>query len=388
MEEKEKKIYRALQEHLDRQAVGFPRTRSGSELDILRHVFTCEEAKIAGCLSFHMATADEIFKRAAHLVSSTQDLESMLCRMVKKGGIELSVKEGVRRYANAPLVVGIYEMQLNRLTPGFLHAFNTYTREMKFGLSLLSVTPPQMRTIPIGETLFSSFTIEQFDDVKALVREAKFPIVLLPCICRRKKAVEGKPCKVTGRKETCLAAGDLARTALEIGIGREVEREDAFAVLAENQREGLVFQPSNTQQAEFICSCCGCCCGMLEIQRHLPRPLDFWASNYFATVNASACNACGICEQRCQVGAIVVGRTGVAVVDPGRCIGCGQCVSVCPAKALGLVEKERPETPPATREELYDLIMANKKGHGGKLKLSGKLLLDVLRSAKKKGPGF
>ena len=36
-----------------------------------------------------------------------------------------------------------------------------------------------------------------------------------------------------------------------------------IAIIEENQREGLVLQPSNTRDIDFVCSCCGCCCGIL-----------------------------------------------------------------------------------------------------------------------------
>ena len=35
----EEKVYRDLQKHLDKQAVGFPATKSGVELRILKHLF-------------------------------------------------------------------------------------------------------------------------------------------------------------------------------------------------------------------------------------------------------------------------------------------------------------------------------------------------------------
>ena len=44
-------LYVRLQKHLDRQAVGFPATKSGVEIRILKHIFTPEEARIATCLS-------------------------------------------------------------------------------------------------------------------------------------------------------------------------------------------------------------------------------------------------------------------------------------------------------------------------------------------------
>jgi hypothetical protein len=45
-----------------------------------------------------------------------------------------------------------------------------------------------------------------------------------------------------------------------------------------------------------------------------------------------------------------------------------------------LVQKPTEVKPPRTREELYDVIMARKKGPWGKFKLTGKLLFDALRT--------
>jgi len=39
----DEQVYRKLQKHLNDQAVGFPATRSGVELKILRHIFDPNE---------------------------------------------------------------------------------------------------------------------------------------------------------------------------------------------------------------------------------------------------------------------------------------------------------------------------------------------------------
>jgi hypothetical protein len=76
------------------------------------------------------------------------------------------------------------------------------------------------------------------------------------CICRKKKTLEGETCQVTDRKETCLAVGDIARPMIKEGVGREISRDEAIAIIEQNQKEGLVLQPSNTREVDFICSCC------------------------------------------------------------------------------------------------------------------------------------
>ena len=188
---------------------------------------------------------------------------------------------------------------------------------------------------------------------------------------------------MTDRKETCLAAGHWAEAGLKRGLGRAFAPDEAMAILERNRKEGLVLQPSNTVKAEFICSCCGCCCGMLRMQQRLPMPVELWASNFHAAVDVSACTGCGACEKRCQVKVVRLSVRGrKSIVDRERCIGCGLCSPVCPAKALSLHKHTIEGRPPQTREELYAIIMSRKKGLPAKLRLNGKLVVDALRTGR------
>jgi NAD-dependent dihydropyrimidine dehydrogenase PreA subunit len=365
--------------------VGFPATRSGAEIKVLKHIFTPQEAEIATFLSYKLEPIDTIWGRVQHLVEATEDLEMHLDRMQKKGGIEAKILNGQKLFCNAPLVVGMFELQIGRLTPEFIKDFNAYTSDRKFGIEFLSTELPQMRTIPIAKSITPQHHVSTFDEVTALLEEADEPFVIIECICRKKKSMEGKACKMTDRKETCLAIGSMAQTVLLSGNGREITRKEALSIIERNQEQGLVLQPSNTAIAEFICSCCGCCCGMLGIHKSLPKPLEFWAANYQATVDSEACTGCGICEERCQVNAMRVSeKNEVAVVDQHRCLGCGVCISECPTSAISLAKKRIEVKPPQTREDLYDIIMANKKGPKEKLKLTGKLIGDAILSKQTK----
>ncbi len=374
-------VYIKLQRHLDNQAVGFPATKSGSEINILKHIFTPAEADIATCLTFKFESFETIFKRAEHLVGTPEKLEEILDCIEKKGGLELKIKADKKLYCNAPLVVGMYEYQIGKLTPEFIKDFNTYTSDKKFGIEFLSTELPQMRTIPIAESIQPQHNISTVDEVAALLQKAEAPFAIFACICRQKKSLAGKPCQVTDREETCFAAGDMAQAVLRQNIGREITRDEAISILEQNQKQGLVLQPSNTEKAEFICSCCGCCCGMLGIQQTLPKPLDFWVSNFYAAVDRDTCEGCSACVKRCQVGAVSVSqKKQPAVVDRDRCIGCGVCVPACPTQSINLVKKPAEVRPPRTREELHEIIVAGKKGRLGKLKLTGKLIADSVRT--------
>ena len=379
--EKSDQVYVNLQKHLNSQAVGFPATKSGVEINILKHIFTPAEAEIASFITYRFEPLHVIYSRAEHLVKSPEELEAHLDRIQKKGGLEFRIKKGEKHYCTAPLVVGMYEFQLERLTPEFIKDFKTYTSDRNFGIEFLSTELPQMRTIPVAESILPQHNASTFDEVTILLEQAKEPFVIIECICRKKKSLEGGACNVTDRKETCLAIDGMAEMLQASNIGRTISREEALSIIKQNQTDGLVLQPSNTRKAEFICSCCGCCCGMLSIHKSLPKPLDFWFSNFQASVDTEVCIGCGSCKESCQVGAVAVSeQEQYAVVNLDRCLGCGVCIADCPTEAIALLKKTTEVIPPQTREELYDIIMDKKKGKFGKALLTGKLLIDAVQT--------
>ena len=56
-------VYIKLQRHLNSQPIGFPATKSGSEIRILKHIFSPREAEIVTCLSYGFEPLETIFKR-------------------------------------------------------------------------------------------------------------------------------------------------------------------------------------------------------------------------------------------------------------------------------------------------------------------------------------
>ncbi len=378
--------YIRLQRHLDNQPVGFPATASGAEIRILKHIFTPDQACIAACLSHRPEPLEAIHSRACHLVPSPQDLQIELSAMAQKGGIELHQTNGQTLYCNAPLVVGMYELQVDRLTPKFIQDFKTYSGDRRFGLAFLGTRLPQMRTIPIQKSILPQTLVSPFDGIHDLIENAEGPFVILECICRKKNALQGGSCKKTQRTETCLALGAIAGSVLGMGVGREISRAEARAIMDENQKEGLVLQPANAKNPDFICSCCSCCCGMLGIQKSLPVPVNFWAANFQAVIDQTLCTGCGICQKKCQVDAI--GSLSdkkdqtprPAAVDKNRCIGCGLCVPACPVQAVTLFPNPRITQPPETRQELHEILLAGKKERLGKVKLYTRLARDMIRT--------
>lgn len=370
-------IYRLLQQHLDRQAVGFPAAGAGADLRLLKRLFSADEARLALHLNYKPTKAKQVSESAGPEFSPEQTV-GLLNSMFSKGAIGWRIKDGADHWYLMPLLIGMYEAQDGEPSVEFLDDAESYMRTLSFGKSFLSVKPSQMRTIPINKSINVEHHVATYDQVRALVQDSPGPFVVLKCICRQGKALRNMPCAKTSREETCLGLGNMAAMVLRRNHGREVTRDEVLAILQQNEDDGLVLQPANSQQPEFVCSCCGCCCGMLSFQKFLPHPNDFWSSNFCAEVAAEVCSHCGTCVSRCQVNAVALtGPEGEAEVNTSRCIGCGLCVPTCPSEAVRLKKKTAETAPPMDEEELYDEIMANKEGAIKRLRMLLKVALKM-----------
>ena len=88
--EVEEQTYRNLQKHLDQLPIGFPSTKSGVEIRILKHLFTPEEAELATQLSMIPEPLASIYERIkVNKPMPIGELEQILGRMAKKGAIKL-----------------------------------------------------------------------------------------------------------------------------------------------------------------------------------------------------------------------------------------------------------------------------------------------------------
>ena len=375
----EEKVYRQLQRHLDKQAVGFPATRSGADVRFLKRLFTPDEARLALHLSYRPTPTGDIARSAASEFPPDV-VERLLDSMQIKGAIGLKSAGGMKRWYVMSMVIGMYEAQDGSPTPDFLADADDYMGTRAFQRAFLAVEPSQMRTIPVNESIAVEHNVATYDEIRGVLGSCKGPFVILKCICRESRAIRAEPCKMTSREETCLAMGDMASAVLRRDHGREISREEALAILEQNQEEGLVLQPANAQKPEFVCSCCGCCCGMLGFLKMLPHPVDFWTCSFHAEVDPEACSGCGKCVTRCQMEALELAEPdSKARVNLSRCIGCGLCVPTCPLDALRLAKNETGQVPPETEEALFDEVMANKKGLLGQIGLLIKVGLRLRR---------
>ncbi len=363
----EQNVYRELQESLDKQPIGFPATESGVEIRILKHLFTPKKALVASILGHIPKSLMEINAALKNITSSLRIVEKYLDEMYLDGLIRRTIKKNekvpIKFYSSAPLVVGFYEFQLNKLTEDFARDVDEYMKG-NFWEEVNKTKIPQLRTIPVGIALGVEGNVATYDDMRSIIENCGDLIVVNKCICRVKMDMLGKSCKRTDLRETCFTFRALAKNYQDLGLGRTISKGEAFEILEQLQEDGIVFQPGNSQRPIGVCCCCGCCCDIMGYQRKLDSPAQFFATNYFAAVDPEACNGCGICVDRCNMDAIEI-INGKFKNNLERCIGCGICTSKCPEEAITLVKKQGEQLPPKNSFQIYEMIAQEKE----KLKL-------------------
>jgi len=358
-------VYRKLQKHLDRMPVGFPESKTGKDIKILKGLFTPEEAEVALELSMLPEPASKIYPRLKERFSSVEELETLLGSMIKKGlimGKKKRVKgKSIKYYNNAQFAIGIYEMQLNRMNPELAGNIVNYMREDYPAEFLKKKNLPQVYTIPIEKSIKAENSVSTYDDIREIIGKADGPIALLNCVCKQSHDLIGDSCKTTKLRETCIVLRGLAKQSIAAGLGREISRDEFFNLMETFEKEGLVVQPQNSMKPLLVCFCCGCCCGVLNVVKQFPKPTELFKSNYYASVDSELCVGCSTCTTRCQMGAISL-VDEKAVVDLDRCIGCGLCTSTCKTGAVVLNRRSEAVIPLKNNDALYQKILINKIG--------------------------
>ena len=340
-------VYERLQKHLDRLPIGFPRSKSGVELEILHKLFTPEEAEIACALDVRPEKPESIAER---LGMDPAKLKGKLMEMSKKGLVFRRRVNDEIMFSGAPFVVGIYEYQVKRMDKDLAVKKQRYLQEAFYQeLHRGEGTSPFLRVIPLTRSIKADLGIQPYEEARQLVRNQEV-ISVTDCICRVKARLLGHPCEKP--IETCFAFGAGAQFYIENGWGRRVSVEEALSILDTCEEAGLVLSPSNSKQPVAMCACCSCCCDLLKSLKRFKRPAIVARSAFFSYVDSSLCEACETCVERCPMEAVQL-QNSSAHVDIDRCIGCGVCVSTCPTGAMSLKRRENAESPPERIGHLF-----------------------------------
>lgn len=204
--------------------------------------------------------------------------------------------------------------------------------------------PVNAEVLPDGEEILP------LDDWKKII-ERNEVIAVSTCQCRLRRVLQDNIIDGCDHPmDTCMSFGEEAQYYIENGLGRQIDKEEATAILQRNVDLGMVIQSAYSKASEVICSCHGDCCDILAGMAALSdedvaqRNVYTCESHYDLVVDTDACIKCGACVERCPLYAITMTDDGPEVA--ARCIRCGQCATVCPAEARKLtVKAENPELP-------------------------------------------
>ena len=326
-------VYEKLRERLDMFPQGFPKTKSGVELEILENLFSTEEARIALAIRPYPEPVSTIAERIA---TDEKELGETLYDMSKRGLIlRFRESEEVVYYFLAPWMIGIWEFQLKNLEQKNVKLYEKFYEE---GMVPLNKTKKVagFRVIPIQKEIQDNTEIQPFEKVSEII-DSQTRFAVADCICRKEAQIMGERCDKL--LESCMSFGPAADYYIENQLGREVSKEEAKEIILKAEMDGLVHFSSNHADGKiFMCNCCGCCCKALANITKYDNPGLIAKSNYYASVNSETCDGCEACTDRCQVNAIQM-EDDVAGIITANCIGCGLCVSTCPTESIYMIHK-------------------------------------------------
>jgi ferredoxin len=174
-------------------------------------------------------------------------------------------------------------------------------------------------------------------------------VVRMQCICRQKRAC--KEVRFCYGLSIVPGGGEFFKIINGIDVSyvtgpdtsglEKLTKEEALENFREYEREGLCHSVWTfvTPFIGGICNCDRSDCGAMKATIMQGFPLMFRAE-YFAQVNPELCNGCRACMRVCQFGAIGYSASNKkAVIDQGRCYGCGICRASCAKNAITLNDR-------------------------------------------------
>jgi Na+-translocating ferredoxin:NAD+ oxidoreductase subunit B len=347
-------MYEQLGDVLDSHPTTAPKTET--IIDILKILFTPEEAAVAAVMSFKAGSIDKI-AAAASLPAS--DTEKLLESMANKGILFSKNKDGKKIYGLVPLIPGVFEFPFMKSDGSPMYKqlgelWEKYHHEA-LGASFSGNPTPLMRVVAVEKSLQAENRVHPYEEVKHFIENASY-IALADCACRTSVAKCDRP------KDVCLIFDGAGEFLVERGFARHITKAEGLDVLDRSEKAGLVHTSNNSaEKANLICNCCPCCCTVLRGRTQIKHPHAFEPSRFEAHVNSADCTGCAICaDDRCPVRAIEM-KDGIAVVNTAECIGCGLCVTGCPAEAIVLAERKSIPAIPATITEM-GIKIAQEKG--------------------------
>jgi len=315
--------------------------------EMLSTVFSEEEALLASTFPARPAIAETIRRCAG---ADGEKADQLLAAMDSRGVIGSYGSNHVRKYMLLPIVPGLFELVMwsgrtDERAKRFAELYEQYYRKDYFTVKAKGL----IKIIPVEKHIDNRIGVLPTDRVSELI-DSHTRFSLTACCCRHSADLRGQPCSKP--KDVCMAFGPLADFLVERNLARTAERSEIVEAAQRAAEAGLVHLTDNLARANFLCSCCECCCTGLKIINKFDYPWMIAKSRYMTELDGDRCEACGKCARRCPTGALALEEKRLTL-DDQRCIGCGVCVSACDRNsALSLVERSSYELPNETFGQL------------------------------------
>lgn len=304
-----------------------------------------------------------------------EECEAHCESLYQKGWISRTENSKGVLYGQIAFLYGIEENHTPQFhaDPVYAGAFTGTYGEDGMAIAYSQSGTPFFITTPVSKDAVKDGAIDPLDDMLALL-DTKNKFCVSPCPCRTLNLMGDKgPVHIEGYPggdydikdvrtdqcghylETCLVLGEEAEFWIDLGVGRELTRDEAKALLQRSIDDGMILQRIPTKEAENICSCHGDCCGIIscwEMMNTSESRTFKQISRYTLEVDTDACIGCGTCVDRCPMAAVGIEEGKATLV--GSCFKCGQCALSCPADARILVPKPEDERMPIF-EDIYDM---------------------------------
>lgn len=187
---------------------------------------------------------------------------------------------------------------------------------------------PVYRVIPIEETIQDKRQLVPHQQALIYLQESS-ALSVVNCLCRMTYQRCDKPLKV------CLALGEKAKFFINRGIGEEIDTQKGLEILDISRENGLVHSIDNSDNPNYLCNCCECCCVFVQGLKKYGIFTSIGKSGFIAVLNQDLCNQCGICVEKCIFEAISFDGESI-IFDKNKCFGCGLCAYNCPLSAIKL----------------------------------------------------